>query len=63
MVEADLGVSLSNKLEVSDFGGNVALLKTEPPINLKIGILQNTSKDMTVAAKRFLSFILEEINE
>jgi len=63
MVEADLGVSLSNRLEVSDFGGNVTLLKTEPPINLEIGILQNASKDMTVAAKRFLSFILERIKD
>jgi len=63
MVEADLGVSLSNRLEVSDFGGNVTLLKTEPPINLEIGILQNASKDMTVAAKRFLSFMLEENKE
>jgi len=63
MVEADLGVSLSNRLEVSDFGGNVALLKTDPPINLEIGILQNASKDMTVAAKRFLLYILGEKNE
>lgn len=60
MVEADLGVSLSNKLEVSDFGGNVALLDTEPPISLEIGIMQNDSRDMTVAAKRFLSFIMEK---
>jgi len=58
MVEADLGVSLLNNLEVSDFGGNVALLKTEPPINLEIGIMQTDTKDMTVAAKRFLSYIL-----
>lgn len=62
MVEADLGVSLSNKLEVSNFSGDVALLKTEPPINLEIGIMQNSSNNMTVAAKRFLSFILEENN-
>jgi len=59
MVEADLGISLSNRLEVSDFGGEVVLLKTDPPINLEIGIMQNESKDMTVAAKRFLSFILD----
>ena len=58
MVEADLGISLSNKLEVRDFGGNVALLKTEPPINLEIGIMQNDSENMTVAAKEFLSYIL-----
>ena len=58
MVEADLGISLSNRLEVRDFGGNVALLKTEPPINLEIGIMQNDSENMTVAAKEFLSYIL-----
>jgi len=62
MVEADLGVSLSNRLEVSDFSGDVALLKTEPPIDLEIGIMQNASKNTTVAVKRFLSFILEEDN-
>jgi len=60
MVEADLGISLSNKLEVSDFGGNVALLMTDPPISLEIGIMQNDTKDMTVAAKSFLSYLLDE---
>jgi len=59
MVEADLGISLSNKLEVSGFSGNVALIQTEPPINLEIGIMQDDSKNMTVAAKKFLSYILD----
>jgi len=57
MVEADLGISLSNSLEVSGFGGNVALLKTDPPINLEIGIMYDDSGNMTVAAKRFLHSI------
>lgn len=56
LVEAGLGVSLSNRLEVSRFDGDVALLQTDPPINLEIGIMCTDHGAMTVAARKFLSF-------
>lgn len=57
LVEADLGISLSNKLEVECYGGNVALLHTEPQINLEIGVMYIESKYMTIAARRFLDIL------
>lgn len=57
MVEAGLGISLSNNLEVSCYDGNVALLKTEPSITLEIGIMYTKPDQMSLAAKRFLANI------
>ena len=63
MVEAGLGISLSNHLEVSCYYGNVALLKTEPPITLEIGIMHTKSGQMSLAARKFLTYILCSKND
>ena len=60
MVEADLGISLANRLEVADFDGNVALLMTEPSVVLKIGILHPDRKKLSIAAGKLLDSFLSD---
>lgn len=60
MVEAGLGIALFNHLEVESWKGNVKILPTDPPIELRIGITYPDPGDMTVAARKFLGNWIKE---
>ena len=57
MVEAGLGCTLLNKLEVDAWNGNAAILHTTPEINFEIGILYPDEDILSYAAKVFLNTI------
>lgn len=58
MVEAGLGCTLLNRLEIEDWNGNVTLLRTKPEINFEIGVLYPKEYNLTRAARIFLKEIL-----
>lgn len=60
MVEAGLGIALFNRLEVGSWRGNVKILPTDPPINLRIGITYPDPEEMTIAARKFLEDWIRE---
>lgn len=58
MIEAGLGVSLLNKVEIESWTGNVKIMKTEPEVIFRIGIMYPDLNDMTIAARQFIKEIL-----
>lgn len=60
MVEAGLGCTLLNQLEVEAWNGNVAMLHTTPEICFEIGVLYSQEDMLTYAAKSFLKSLIYE---
>lgn len=58
MVEAGLGCTLLNKLEIESWNGDVTILHTTPEINFEIGVLYPKEEMLSYAAKIFLKEIL-----
>ena len=58
MVEAGLGCTLLNQLEVEAWNGNVAMLHTTPEIRFEIGVLYPQEDMLTYAAKSFLESLV-----
>lgn len=56
MVEAGLGVTLTNELHAHGWGGNVKILPIDPPQVVSIGIAAREEEKMAPAARRFLAF-------
>ncbi len=54
MVEAGLGCTLLNKLEVEDWDGKVRLIPVEPESSYEIGIMYPELASMSAAARTFL---------
>lgn len=57
MVEAGLGCTLLNKLEVESWNGKVTLMGTEPEIYYEIGVMYPDGENLTIAAKNFLKLL------
>ena len=57
MVEAGLGCTLLNKIEVEAWNGEVELIRTEAEIEHEIGIMHPNTGNMSVAARAFLKEI------
>lgn len=57
LVEAGIGVTLTNGVDGKDWGGRVRTLTPEPRITLPIGIATQRKEEMTPAAKRFLTYV------
>ena len=64
MVEAGLGVSLSNRVEAAERAavGNVKLLELEPPYLVEIGIAMSDDDKSSPAAGKFKAYAMENIN-
>lgn len=65
MVEAGLGVSLSNYIESKErsSGNSVCLKKLSPPQNVEIGIAMPPKECISPAAKIFFDFALQYVEE
>ncbi len=63
MVEAGLGVSLNNSLNVKDLNGAVAILPLDPPQKVEIGIALPLLSSMSPAAKRFIDLAKAQVDE
>lgn len=58
MVEAGLGCTLLNRLEIEAWNGDVTILNTTPQINFEIGVMYPKDELLSHAAKVFLEEIL-----
>ena len=58
MVEAGLGCTLLNRLEIEAWNGDVTILHTTPEINFEIGVMYPKEDMLSHAAKVFLKEIL-----
>ena len=58
MVEAGLGCTLLNQLEIEAWNGNVTILHTKPEIRFEIGVLYPKEDKLTRAAQVFMKEIL-----
>ena len=63
MVEAGLGVSLNNALNVQGFSEAVFVLPLDPPQKVEIGIAIPLFSSMSPAAKRFIDLAKAHILE
>lgn len=54
MVEAGLGCTLLNRLEVENWQGDVKLIRTEPEITYEIGVMYPDEGSLSSAARGFL---------
>ncbi len=57
LVEAGIGVTMTNGIDGQNWGGNVKTLRPSPRIVIPIGIASQRQEEMTPAAKRFLSYV------
>lgn len=62
MVEAGLGVSLLNRLEIESWKGKVKILKTDPEVYFRIGVMYPEADSMTTAAQRFVAELIAAIH-
>lgn len=65
MVEAGLGISLSNYIESKErsAGGSVRLMELLPPQNVEIGIAMPPDSSISPAARKFCDFAMKYIDE
>lgn len=61
MVEAGLGVFMSNRLEMEMYQGSAVLLPTVPPVIQEIGIMHCGLDSMTVSARKLLQLVMEQL--
>ncbi len=57
MVEAGLGVFMSNRLEMEIYQGSAVLLPTVPPVIQEIGIMHCGLDSMTMSARKLLQIV------
>lgn len=62
LVEAGIGVTMTNGVDGRDWGGSVRTLTPEPKITMSIGIASQRKEEMTPAAKRFLRYVRDYLN-
>ena len=63
MVEAGLGVFMSNRLEMKMYQGDAVLLPLDPPVLQEIGIMYRGEDSLSVSAKKLLQMIASELAE
>ncbi len=63
MVEAGLGVFMSNRLEMEMYQGGAVLLPLDPPVIQEIGIMHRGGDTLSVSAKKLLQMIASGLTE
>ncbi|MBR4016075.1 MAG: LysR family transcriptional regulator [Anaerotignum sp.] len=63
MVEAGLGVTVVNAIQVGDWSGNMEILPLDPPEWVEIGIAMPTEEMISPAAKRFAAFAIKHFSK
>ena len=61
MVEAGLGVFMSNRLELEMYQGDAVLLPLDPPVIQEIGIMHRGTESLSIAAKKLLDMVVKEL--
>lgn len=63
MVEADLGVSMNNRLMTAQWQGRVAILPMDPPHTITIGIAIPSRDGASPAVKKFIHYVQQGISQ
>ena len=63
LVGQDLGISILPDLFLRGYQGNNVLLPLSPPIYRSLGILIPSMKDASPAARRFLQYLREAVDQ
>lgn len=59
MVEAGLGITLTNRFLARSFSGNVVSRPLDPPYKIEVGIALPARRGLSPAARRFAAFLAE----